>query len=140
MTLEIWDTAGQERFRSLVPVYCRNVNAAFAVFDLTSLDTFQKLDSWINLFMSLGNEKRIVFIIGNKLDLGDAIQVEIVKAKEWCEQRNYRLFLVSAKTGEGVDAMINQVLLDLIAAFPQKEVPQTVNVAIDKKKDESSCC
>jgi len=34
--LHLWDIAGQERFRSLIPGYIRNSNAAFIVYDITS--------------------------------------------------------------------------------------------------------
>lgn len=34
--LQLWDTAGQERFRSLIPSYLKDCNAAFVVFDITS--------------------------------------------------------------------------------------------------------
>ena len=139
ITLEIWDTAGQERFRSLVPVYCRNVNAAFAIFDLTSMDSFEKLDSWIHLFMSLGDEKRIVFIIGNKADLKDTIQVPFDKAKEWSEKNGYKLFLVSAKTGEGIKQMVDEVIQDLLVAFPQKEQAETI-VVNPTEETQSGCC
>lgn len=34
--LQLWDTAGQERFRSLIPSYIRDSNAAIIVYDITS--------------------------------------------------------------------------------------------------------
>jgi small GTP-binding protein len=36
MRLQLWDTAGQERFRSLIPNYIRDCQAALIVFDLTN--------------------------------------------------------------------------------------------------------
>jgi small GTP-binding protein len=35
--LQLWDTAGQERFRSLIPGYLRDCQAAFIIFDLTQI-------------------------------------------------------------------------------------------------------
>lgn len=34
--LQLWDTAGQERFRSLIPSYIRDCDAAIIVYDLSS--------------------------------------------------------------------------------------------------------
>ena len=34
--LNIWDTAGQEKYRSMVPLYYKDADAAVLVFDLTS--------------------------------------------------------------------------------------------------------
>lgn len=36
LRLQLWDTAGQERFRSLIPSYLRDCQAAFIIFDLTN--------------------------------------------------------------------------------------------------------
>lgn len=46
--MQIWDTAGQERFRSLGPIYYRGAEAAVVVFDFTSLNSFERLQSWID--------------------------------------------------------------------------------------------
>jgi len=34
ITYQIWDTAGQERYNSLIPMYCKNAELIFFVFDL----------------------------------------------------------------------------------------------------------
>ena len=44
---EIWDTAGQERFGSLSQIYYKNATAAFVVFDITSADSFEAANKWV---------------------------------------------------------------------------------------------
>ncbi|XP_011504935.1 PREDICTED: ras-related protein RabJ isoform X2 [Ceratosolen solmsi marchali] len=44
---QVWDTAGQERFKSMAPMYYRNANAAFLVFDITEYNTFTSVKSWV---------------------------------------------------------------------------------------------
>lgn len=139
-TLEIWDTAGQERFRSLVPVYCRNVNAALAVFDISSHDSFAKLGSWIDLFRSLGDEKRLIFIVANKSDLMDEQSVDLEKAKEWASERNYNFFVVSAKTGAGLDQMCESVIRSLFEAFPGHGDLAGVQVDYESEKKKGCAC
>ncbi|KAI6673428.1 hypothetical protein NL676_001334 [Syzygium grande] len=39
---EIWDTAGQERYAALAPLYYRGAAVAVVVYDITSLESFQK--------------------------------------------------------------------------------------------------
>lgn len=142
VALEIWDTAGQERFRSLVPVYCRNVNAALAVFDITSKDSFEHLDSWIELFRSLGEGKRLVFVVGNKIDLAqpEADQVDLEAAKEWATKNSLPFFLCSAKTGEGIDKLIDSVIKTLIEAFPRKQMQDPLDLAENKQTKSKGCC
>ena len=43
MNLAIWDTAGQEKFHALGPIYYRMSNGAILVYDITDVDTFQKV-------------------------------------------------------------------------------------------------
>ena len=57
--LAIWDTAGQERFRILTPSYYRGAQGAFLVFDVSSRESFSKIEDWLNhlhlLFVSHKN-------------------------------------------------------------------------------------
>ena len=48
VTLAIWDTAGQERFHALGPIYYRDADAALLVYDITDLESFQKVKSWVS--------------------------------------------------------------------------------------------
>lgn len=41
------DTAGQERYQSLAPLYYRGAAAAVVVYDITSLESFQKAKHWV---------------------------------------------------------------------------------------------
>ena len=43
--LAIWDTAGQERYHALSPIYYRGSNGAFLVYDITDVDSFQRVSS-----------------------------------------------------------------------------------------------
>ncbi|RNA03820.1 ras-related Rab-4B, partial [Brachionus plicatilis] len=47
--LQIWDTAGQERFRSVTRSYYRGAAGALLVYDITSRDSFNSLQNWLNL-------------------------------------------------------------------------------------------
>ena len=50
--LQLWDTAGQERFRSLIPSYIRDSNAAIIVYDITSNYRYP-IDSLVFVFLNL---------------------------------------------------------------------------------------
>lgn len=138
ITLEIWDTAGQERFRSLVPVYCRNVNAALAVFDVSQQESFDKLESWIQLFKSVGDNRRLIFVVGNKCDLLKENRSIVDLAENFANECGYKFFLVSAKTGEGIEHMIEEVVKSLHEQYPKKgEVTQ---IQVDVRSGNGGCC
>ena len=44
---QIWDTAGQEKFKSLVPNYIRDAHCAVFVYDISRVESFNNVDSWI---------------------------------------------------------------------------------------------
>ena len=39
---EVWDTAGQERYRSLAPMYYRGATTAMVVYDITSVESYNR--------------------------------------------------------------------------------------------------
>ena len=43
----IWDTAGQERYHALGPIYYRDANGAFLVYDITDAESFHRVQQWI---------------------------------------------------------------------------------------------
>ena len=59
------DTAGQERFRTLTPSYYRGAQGAILVYDVSSRETFTKLDVWLNELESMYCIKLNEFILLN---------------------------------------------------------------------------
>lgn len=69
--LQLWDTAGQERFRSLIPSYIRDSQAAIICYDITNDKSFQNLAKWIEDVRDERGEEVIIYVLGNKSDLND---------------------------------------------------------------------
>ena len=42
------DTAGQEKFSSLAPMYYRDALAAIIVYDITFVESFDKVKKWVS--------------------------------------------------------------------------------------------
>jgi small GTP-binding protein len=118
--MQIWDTAGQERFRSLGSIYYRNAAAALVVFDLTNSKTWENIDGWITVFVEFAAPKPVVFIIGNKSDLVNEIQVDEAVVREWAEKRSYVYFSTSAMTGANVRLVFATLARALLKAKPPK--------------------
>ncbi len=60
VTLQIWDTAGQERFQSLGVAFYRGSDACVLVYDVTSLNSFNRLWSfWRNEFIKRAGASRV---------------------------------------------------------------------------------
>ncbi|KAG7518310.1 ras-related protein Rab-33A [Solea senegalensis] len=97
--VQVWDTAGQERFRkSMVEHYYRNVHAVVFVYDVTKMDSFRNLQTWIEECNGHRVSKSVPrVLVGNKCDLVDQIQVPSNTALKFADSHNMLLFETSAK-------------------------------------------
>ena len=53
--LHIWDTGGSDRFRSLVSMYYRDAVAAIICYDLSSPESFESVNYWVNEMQDKNN-------------------------------------------------------------------------------------
>ncbi len=67
--LNLWDTAGQERFKSLIPSYIKDSAVAIVVYDITSKQSFQSVNKWIEDARNLRDDEVLLVLVGNKSDL-----------------------------------------------------------------------
>ena len=78
--LNLWDTAGQERFKSLIPSYIKDSAVAIVVYDITSRQSFQSVEKWIEDAKNLRDDDVLLILAGNKADLNDHRQVSTEEA------------------------------------------------------------
>ena len=67
--LSVHDTAGQERYRSLNKIYYRGALGALVVYDITDLDSFERMKAWVKELWSQRGRDLPIVIVGNKSDL-----------------------------------------------------------------------
>ena len=108
ITLQIWDTAGQERFQSLGNAFYRGADACVLVYDITSLQSFQRIQTWRDNFLHQSSpdkpESFPFLLMGNKADLEDQRQVTNEQATAYCDkQKCMKFFETSALTGQNLD-------------------------------------
>ena len=44
---QFWDTAGQEKYKSIARIYYKDSKVAIVVYDISRMETFQALKTWI---------------------------------------------------------------------------------------------
>lgn len=110
INLQIWDTAGEEQYRSVGPIYYRRAQAAIVVYDVTIESSYNNLQYWINEFKNASNcSNQDIFIVGNKIDLTEKAIINSNSAKQLAKANNFHFFQTSAKTGEGVIDLFQNV-------------------------------
>ena len=116
--LQIWDTCGKEMYRSSVQNFYRSALCIFIVFSLESLDSFNKVNQWIEEIKENNSEEYILVLVGNKSDLTPPRKVEKDIIEEYCKNNgieNY--FEVSSKNGENVHELFKTVVKQLFLKF-----------------------
>jgi len=69
--LNVWDTAGTESFRSITKGYYKGAIGAFLVYDITSKETFEHVQSWLDELLESGSPTTMLCLVGNKCDLNE---------------------------------------------------------------------
>ncbi len=117
--LQLWDTAGQERFRTLIPSYIRDSAVTIIVYDVTSRQSFEAVDRWIEDVHRERGEDVLIALVGNKGDLVEARQVSPGEGEAKARELNSALFLeTSAKTGAGVKTLFVEIAQALAKRDP----------------------
>ncbi len=120
--LQIWDTAGQERFRSVTKMYYQDVNGVILVYDITSKETINKLQFWLDdLEMNGGKTERRI-LVGNKIDLAKSREVQPFDGKRLASEQNMDWAECSAKSGVGISELFEKLIEKLIQEQLEKKM------------------
>ena len=142
--LQIWDTAGQERFNSIVSNYYRGANGVFIVFDMLNKETFVNARKWIKEFQEKNTNKEAeIFLLGNKVDEIEKIEVSRDEINDFCGEFNIRRcnFLeVSAKTDFKVEEAFVNLTKNMISRFGSRIVHRTNKHTLYENRRNSGCC
>lgn len=136
--MDIFDTAGLERYDSLTPNYYANSRAVLLVFGLDDSSTMHPLAGFRDQAIggSIAVDEDCYFaLVGNKVDLeADLPTSQVVDAVAGL--RCDGLFLTSAKTGVGVENLLQTVIEEMYQRAKGSTPPETVVVPAGKKR----CC
>jgi Ras-related protein Rab-6A len=131
--LQLWDTAGQERYRALVPSYVRDSSAAIVVYDVSSRESFENTDAWINVVREeRGEDNVLIMLVGNKTDLQENRQVSLGEGEAKARKLGIMFVETSAKGGFNVKGLFRK----LAAGLPSEQAEEPdrskiVDVSVD---------
>lgn len=107
--MTIWDIMGERGFRELLKeAYFYGANGILAVADLTRRRTLDDLDDWIDGIEGVVGEAPLV-IVTNKSDVASGAQFTERDVAEFAKAYDAESFLVSAKTGDKVEASFRRL-------------------------------
>jgi len=142
--LQIWDTAGQERYMAVNKNLFQKVQGIILMYDLTNRDSFEHVQSWLNLVKKNVSNK-IVMLVANKLDLAEEKRIVTEEEGEDIGKKNDMLFFEgSGASGENVDKiftkMAEMVYTKLIDERSERGDYENNNLKLDKNNSKKKKC
>ena len=145
--VSIYDTVGQERFQNIIKHYYRGANGILLTYDISNHSSFEKLDFWYNdLKENVGDLNELfICLIGNKIDKENSREVTIEEANNFAKDKNLPYFEVSAKTGQGIKQLFDEVIKgSLTKLLTNTEKEDNFRLSFLDKEDfkttERRCC
>lgn len=131
----ISDTSGQEKYHSLTKNYYKSNQGFFLVYDITSRDSFEKINVWLKGIKENMNMKDVsLALVGNKIDLESSREVTFDEGKQFAIENNCLFIETSAKTGKGIKEAIFSLFEEILELRGEKTqgFEDLNNVKIDK--------
>lgn len=126
VTLGIWDTAGSERYEAMSRIYYRGAKAAVVCYDLTDDLSWDKARFWVQEVLAHEQECRI-YLAGTKFDLLEQKErpIDYHDTQDYAMTINAKLFETSARTGENIDELFQQIAVDFVGDNRATEYPDS---------------
>jgi small GTP-binding protein len=135
--LQIWDTAGQEKYMSVNKNLFQRVQGVILMYDITSRETFERLNIWLNIIKQMTNDIPIV-LVGNKLDLEDNEDdgriIEYGEGEDFAKENDFDFFEVSAKNGTNVEKAFISIAEKILKIMQDERSISIVKLESDVKK------
>ena len=135
--LQIWDTAGQEKYMSVNKNLFQRVQGVILMYDITSRETFERLNIWLNIIKQMTNDIPIV-LVGNKLDLEDNEDdgriIEYGEGEDFAKENDFDFFEVSAKNGTNVEKAFISIAEKILKIMQDERSIAIVKLESDVQK------
>lgn len=112
VVLQLWDLGGQTIFSTVRANYLKGTSGALILFDLTEKITLSHVTNWYNDVKRTAGDIPIL-VIGNKMDL-DYNKNVVNRAEKLCRDLGVELYLTSAKTGDHMNKVFEQISIKMI--------------------------
>ena len=129
--LEIYNLIKQERFWTINIHYISRAQIALILYSITDRETFNDLQKWVD-FVKENNDKIIIGIVGNKIDLFEEREVSEEEGEKFAEDNKCLFFETTAKEHENIE----NVFQKLIEAYIKKIEDLFLSDVIISKNEE----
>ena len=115
ISLRIWDTAGTEMSRSYIKNYIKRTDCVILLYDITRRESFDNgINYWNEVLLNDGQNIKLKYLIGNKLDLQNERKVSNEEAKEFAKDNKLYFFEISCKNAIGIDLFLKNLTNEIL--------------------------
>ncbi|XP_046849941.1 ras-related protein RABA2a-like [Xenia sp. Carnegie-2017] len=118
---QIWDTAGQERYRAITSAYYRGALGAIIVYDITNAKSYENVGLWIEELRQHTDDKVVLMLVGNKVDLLHLRAVEKKTAADFASEHSMHFVETSALNALNVDVAFESTLRKIYEIIREQE-------------------
>ena len=118
---QIWDTAGQERYRAITSAYYRGALGAIIVYDITNTKSYENVELWIDELRQHTDDKIVLMLVGNKVDLRHLRAVEKETASTYATENKMHFVETSALNAMNVDVAFESTLRKIYEIVREQE-------------------
>lgn len=141
--MQLWDTAGQDRFRNIVASYYRGAHGIVLVYDVTSTQSFENVQTWLQEATAYLHDEVPKLLVGNKVDQTQR-EVGTDVAEAFAQKHGMGFIETSAKSEFHVKELFEQMVRGILAKLQVLNI-QPVHKgesvkAPTKKLGKASCC
>ena len=105
VNVQLWDTAGQERYKAIASRFYKGVDGIILVYDITSRESFEKIETWMNQVEANTTKSLPFVLVGNKSDLEEQRDVQYDEGKAFADKHGFEFLEASAFNKENIDEM-----------------------------------
>ena len=134
---QVWDTAGQERYRSITSAYYKGSHGALVVYDVTKIESFNNVDKWISDLRNNTDEKLVIMLIGNKIDLEKERTVKTEEGQEKSNENEVAYIETSALDSRNVEKAFESIVTKIHKTYINDNIKdmQTQSHQLQKGKN-----
>ncbi len=134
--LSLWDTTGQEKFRAMNNLFIKHSRCVILGYDITDKRSFKEIENYhYNNVKNILGDEPLIYLVANKIDLIDKVEVSEEEAIEYAKEKGIKYYRVSAKKGEGIDELFEDIVNSLIMKFKKVINNNDTNLIEEITKD-----
>ena len=141
--IQIWDTAGQDRFRAITKNYYKSAHGVILIYDITSIQTFENVKSWISQIRDEASANIVIYIVGNKIDIDEERKIKKEEGQKLADEFGFPFTEASAKNGININETFEDIVEKIDEIYSKKDTEKgekKSNKIFVVGKSKTSCC